>query len=235
MALKDLVADASKLDESAIENVIAKFVRYDPKAERIIFTPNGVELSSENKILVYLTAVAGWSFINETPPNISTKPSDLESVLGIAGGTLRPALKKLTDMHLLANNSGRYSVQSGNMSHIDSYVRGDAKPLRRKTGTKKSSSSKTDTSPKTKSKSSKLKTSKSGGSALDAFNSLIDKNFFGNKNTLKDLKKKLEEQGLIFPQSALSGLVLKAVRAEVLKREKIESDGRKIWAYSNHE
>ncbi|TXC73704.1 hypothetical protein FSZ31_02935 [Sphingorhabdus soli] len=231
MSLKDLIADASKLDEGAIESVIAPFVKYDPSAERIIFTPSGVALSHENKVLVYLTAVAGWPFVSDTPPEHPTKPADLGSALGIPGGSLRPVLKKLKDLHLLANDAGHYSIQSANLTHIEAYVKGESKPSKRRPPAKHTSRSNAN-SDKTKVRSKKQR---GGGSASDAFEDLVGHGFFKSPRTLANLKNKLEDRGLIFPQSALSGLVLKAVRQNVLKREKIESDGRKVWAYSDHE
>lgn len=234
MPLKDLIADSSKLDEEAIENIVAEFVRYDPTAGRIIFTPDGTSLSSEAKILVYLTAIAGWQYVSDDPPEYPTKPANLEAALGIAGGTLRPALKKLKDIHLLSNEEGHYKIQAANLRHVGAYVRGDIKPASRKARAKADKHTEPETGAEERINKPKGKSRKGGGSASDAFEALIEQGFFAEPKTLRDLQGKLEQKGLIFPQSALSGMVLKAVRSEVLDREKVESGGRQVWAYAKH-
>lgn len=56
---------------------------------------------------------------------------------------------------------------------------------------------------------------------------LKDEGFFGERRSLPDIKKALEDNGHIYPMSSLSGPILELVRARKLGRLK---EGRK-WMY----
>jgi hypothetical protein len=79
-----------------------------------------------------LVAVLGWKYLDEEV-QVSTKPSDLEARLGIAGGTLRPLIKKLKDANLLVTVDGHYSVRVSNLHAIGSAVRGEKPVLSKRT------------------------------------------------------------------------------------------------------
>src|SRR5471030_1475389 len=114
MALKDLVAKKSEIAESVIEGIVSKYVRYYTDTLEIGFTPEGAGLTDEKKTLVYLVAIMGWRYVTDEPPAISTKPADLESVIGIPGGSMRRILKVLKDAHLIASHADGYAVREGN-------------------------------------------------------------------------------------------------------------------------
>lgn len=90
MPLKDLVAKKSEIAESVIEAIVSKYVRYYTDALEIGLTPDGTRLSGENKVLVYLVALLGWRYVTDAAPEISTKPADLEKVLGIPAERFAP-------------------------------------------------------------------------------------------------------------------------------------------------
>src|ERR1700691_4493356 len=118
MALKDLVADRSRLTEAAIEEIVRDYVRYDPGTYEVVLTPAGLALSNDAKVLVLLVAVAGWQYVVDEVRPVDTQPAALEQMTGIAGGTLRPTLKKLKDAHLLVVVSGAYAVRVANLDAI---------------------------------------------------------------------------------------------------------------------
>jgi len=63
--------------------------------------------------------------------------------------------------------------------------------------------------------------------ATDGILRLREEGFFNKQKTLLDIKRALEEQGLIYPLTTLSGVVLKQVRKRNLRRIK----EKKNWEY----
>jgi len=125
VALKDLVADHGMIAEETIEKIVAPYVRYDPAAHKIVWTPQAKSLGNDTKVLVFLVAVLGWQYVLDASQDVATKPADLEDELDIAGGTLRPILKRLKDSHLLAVVDGHYRVQLANLDSIEAAIAGE--------------------------------------------------------------------------------------------------------------
>lgn len=63
--------------------------------------------------------------------------------------------------------------------------------------------------------------------ATDAILELKEEGFFDKPKALADIKEKLADQGMIYPLTSLSGVVLVLVRRRQLGRVKV--DGR--WSY----
>ncbi len=77
------------------------------------------------------------------------------------------------------------------------------------------------TSVKTHDKKGKLNT------ATDIILSLKEDDFFNKPKTMLDIKHAIEEQGMIYPMTTLSGVLLKLVRRRELARIK----ENKKWCY----
>jgi hypothetical protein len=230
MALKDLVADHRKIAEEAIERIVASYVRYDPAAYKIIWTPQGKSLGSDGRVLVLLVAVLGWQYVLDDSRDFPTKPADLEGELGITGGTLRPILKKLKDLHLLAVVDGHYRVQIGNIDAIEASIAGETSRIRGKGRARKPARIKLEGSdgdrldPKKKSRNT-------SGQLKMFLTKWAGDGFFNEPKTLTNLLERYHEHGMITKQTSLSGLMLQAVREGLLTRAKIELDGKQVWAY----
>lgn len=223
MSLKDLVAKKSEIAESVIETIVSKYVRYYSDTLEIGFTPEGAALSSGKKVLVYLVAMMGWRFVTEDPPEISTKPADLEQALGIAGGTLRPLLKNLKDAHLIAPSPQGYTVREGNLEAIAAVIDGGKKPSRRKVaGTPRAAKPKTDTPARKRTTGNQI------SPKLEAW---ISEGFFKTPRTLRAVHERLHEQGVIANRTSISGPLLKSVQLGRLVRQKVTEDGKEVWAY----
>lgn len=229
MALKDLVADSSKIDEETIEAIVAEFVRYDPEAFKILFTPGGAALKNEAKLLVYLVAVVGWKYVVDNPQAVPTKPADIEAVLGISGGTLRPMLKKLKESYLISANDGHYAVQTANLDTVQRVVAGEkVRSSRvRKTSTKSTEEHSFDHQEAGKSQNKKT----SVGELRPLLETWVKSGFFDEIRTIGDVHDRYHEHAIIVQRTSLSGLLLRAVRDGLLKRAKIEADGKKVWGY----
>ncbi len=227
MALKDLVADTSKIDEEAIEKIIANYIRYDPKVQKIIFTPEGGALKNNAKVLTYLVAVLGWQYVTDEAVSVSTKPGNLESVLAIPGGSLRPTLKSLKDAHLVYVDDGHYKTQTANLEAIQKVISGE------KLAAKKSRKSKSTNSDTTELESGDEKKSKksASGDLQPLLQKWISEGFFDDAKAIGELKTQYHEHAVIVKTTSLSGLLLKAVRDGHLTRSKVEKNGRSVWGY----
>lgn len=221
MSLRDLVAKKSDIAESVIEAIVSKYVRYYVDTLEIGFTPECASLSSESKVLAYLVAILGWQYVTDKPPSISTKPADLERVLGIPGGTLRPLLKNLKEAHLIARSDDGYNVREGNLEAVAAAVNGEKKTARRKTA-------KPTSKVKTKAAANKSTSGNPISSKLDKW---VTDGFFKTPRTLKSVHERFHEQGVIAPQTSVSGPLLRAVKQGRLGRRKIFENGKAIWAY----
>lgn len=230
MALKDLVAKKSTLTEEAIEVIVSKYARYDADELEIVFTPAAASLPHKGKVLVYLVALQGWKFVVDEAVPDNAKPAELEELLGIQGGSLRPILKNLKDQHLLASKQGKYSVRTSNLEAIKAELdpTGEtqklAKPRKRKKGSKsKAGTSKN--SPATK------KNTSSANEQSSKFSAWIDAGFFDTPCTLSDVQKRFHKEAIIIPRTSIPGMLLKAVREKRLERDKEEVAGKVVWVY----
>lgn len=223
MPLKNLIAKKSEIDEENIENIVSDYVRYYVDTHEIGFTPESVSLNSEQKVLVYLTALLGWPFIVDEHIKISTKPSDLEKALAIPGGTLRPLLKTLKESHLIASIEGEYQLREGNLDAVKAIVSGEKKISAKKPSVKVKLKSQSNESPPEK----KAATNK----ISQKIETWIKDGFFKEGKTLKQAHGRFHEQGIIVRQTSISGPLLRAVQSGNLSRKKIFENSREVWRY----
>lgn len=222
MALKDLVANKAALTEEAIETIIADYVRYDADAGEILLTPAGMKLRNKPKVLVYLIAILGWPYVTREPPEVGTRPADLEEMLGIPGGTLRPLLRELNDGRLVQSSGGTYSVRIVNLDAIRDVVSGGAKSkvVNRKSKAKA-----------TPDRAKRTEKTKPTGDLRGTLKTVVDEGFLNDPRTLSDVHKRYHELGIIVKMTSLSGPLLDAVRENLLVRNKKKTNGREIWVY----
>lgn len=234
MALKDLVADHRVVAEETIEKIVASYVRFDVAAHKIVWTPQGKSLGNDARVLVFLVAVLGWQYVLDEGHDVATKPGDLESELGITGGTLRPILKKLKDSHLLAVVDGHYRAQLANLDSIQRAIGGETTKAERKRvaqrpiRTKQVKADREGADPLSVAK----KKNRSASGQLKTFlTKWVSDGFFKEPKTLAELLGRYHEHGVITRRTSLSGLMLKAVRNDILARTKISVAGKQVWAY----
>ncbi|PRH86768.1 hypothetical protein C5L14_15815 [Labrys okinawensis] len=247
MALKDLIAQRSALAEDAIEQIIKNYVRYDPDEREIAFTPEFASLGNKGKILVYLVAIEGWSFVVDNPVVTETKPADLEDKLGIPGGSLRPTLKDLKDRHLVVSKGAGYSVRASSLSAIQRELdarAGDAPaPVRGRKTTKKAKTTATDSIEKLANgnpgeaggtpatKEQKKRKSASGGDLKQTFSGWIAEGFFDKPKTLADVQARFHEEAILIPRTSIPKYLLAGVRDKALSRNKQDVNGKHLWVY----
>jgi len=232
MALKDLIADSAALTEQAIEDIIGPYISYDPKMKQISFTAKAKNLPNRHKIVLYLVALHGWPYVTEDELPTTAKPADLETSLGIRGGTLRPILKGLKDAHYLIAKGSRYGVQAASLNEIKAMLSGETAPgrvavskSRRRGAVTKSES---DSAGKNASKGKR----KTKGSDIGVmFKGWIADGYFKQKRSMKDVKQKFRQKGVMVENTSLPTYFLAALRDDLLEREQADVDGRKVWVY----
>jgi hypothetical protein len=57
--------------------------------------------------------------------------------------------------------------------------------------------------------------------------------FFGAQRTLPAVREELRSRGWHYPLTTLSGSMQRLVRDRALRRERVKSGNKRIWAYSN--
>jgi hypothetical protein len=231
MALKDHTIDSSKVSEELIEAIITERVKYDPAKETVVLLPATRGLTNDRKILVYLAALQGWRFlVKENPPHENASPAEITRATGVPGGSVRPLLRGLEDRKILLATKGRYEVPAHNLGRVRDIITGkDALSAVRITPSKHKKMKVDAKSPATGKRSSSNKPS-----ASEAFEKLLNANWFKGGKTLADLKEKLKEMAIIVPTSQLPQYLLKACRGErpTLERKQDTIDGKKLWVYS---
>jgi hypothetical protein len=239
MALKDLVAAKSALDEAAIEELVQDYVRYDPGEREIVFLPEFSTLSSKQKILVYLVALQGWSFVVEEAVETETKPANLEEKLGIPGGSLRPMLKDLKDRHLVMSKGAGYSLRASSLAAVkkEMSVGSGGVPAavrrRRSSGNTRAGGNPVETGEAiTPNEPPKKKKSSSGTDVKGKFASWIAGGFFKKPRTLAEVQKQFHQEAVIIPRTSIPKYLLGAIRDGSLVRSKQAVDGKTVWVYS---
>ena len=241
MALRDLIASKANLTEEVIEQLIASYVRYDVDKQEIGFTPEAHGLSNKSKVLIYLVALQGWPFVTDEKISSDAKPAELEEQTGITGGSLRPLLKDLKDRNVIVERDGRYSVRPGALNAIRNLLQeppfgskhnqdnctdqnSNSEPERQKSG------SEIQPNGRKSEKAKKVRTG-SGAGVAERFQSLVSSGFFAKAKSLAEVQAQLHKDAIIIPQTSLPSYLLKAVRTGDLEREKVEMNGKFVWAY----
>lgn len=246
MALKDLIVQRSSLTEAAIEEIVGKYVNYDPEEKAVALTAAGSSLGLKAKVLVYLVALQGWKFVTDEDVPVDAKPAEITEHVGIPGGSLRPTLKELKDSQIIDEKGGRYFIRPVRLDVIKNALsspggvrskgskRGGttsrAKPSSKGEGSvdKQSATNAVgETAAETKDRAS----SRSSTDVSGRFARFIRDGFFNKPKTLAELKEQFHKVGVILPRTSLPGLLLKAIRSEVLEREKAVLNGKEVWTY----
>lgn len=244
MALKDLIVQRSSLTEAAIEEIVGKYVNYDPEEKAVALTAAGSSLGLKAKVLVYLVALQGWRFVTDEAIPLDAKPADITEHVGIPGGSLRPTLKELKDSQIIAEKGGRYFVRPVRLDVIKNALanKGGARsnastrggvPRRQKPSPKHGQNrTAADKSPGVTVAARKERASSRNSTDVSGrFTRFIKDGFFNKPRTLAELKQQFHKVGVILPRTSLPGLLLKAIRNEVLERDRVVTNGKEVWTY----
>lgn len=236
MALKDLVADRSKLTEATIEEIVRDYIRYDPGTYDVVLTPAGLALNNDAKVLALLVAIAGWQYVVDEVRPVDTKPAALEQMTGIAGGTLRPTLKKLKDAHLVVSTSDGYAVRVANLDAIGRVIAGEKAitklaPRKSKRAAANGDHSTTDGADSSSESHISTGRRKTGVPIRSSLAQLVDHGFFAEERTLGQVVARLHEMAIIAKTTSLSGPIAEMVRNGKLARKKVSEGDKDVWSY----
>jgi hypothetical protein len=254
VALKDLIAGRSELTEAAIESIVKEYVRYDVDEKEVHLTAAGSGLPNKAKVLVYLVALQGWTYVSAEEVEASAMPAQIESALHIPGGSLRPTLKDLKDRHIISERGSGYYVRPAALTSVKNELVGEGrsatrsprpgKRVRRASGENGSASvgGKPMSVPKTRTRRPRRPATANGvvdrktgtgtrGDRRQRFDSWVTEGYFGEPRTLADVQRRFHKEALIIPQTSIPTLLLGAVRAESLTRDKQEVNGKIVWVY----
>jgi hypothetical protein len=117
-----LVAVLLKKEEVEGENrallakLIIPFAAVEPESGQVYFTEAGDKLITRHKILVFLLCrLALVSLKPDATIKPAVTPKDIEEATRIAGGTVRPKLKELTDEKIVFRSGEGYQVTGANL------------------------------------------------------------------------------------------------------------------------
>jgi len=97
MSLKNLTVKQAELEEKAIEQIVAPYMKYAEDTGKILINADLRKLGYEEQIGHYLIAKLGWKYLGNTELAKGAGNEEIEKVLGINGNTVRVNIKKLRD------------------------------------------------------------------------------------------------------------------------------------------
>jgi hypothetical protein len=237
MALKDLISDRTTLPEQVVEGIVKDYVSYHPKDKKIGLTASASRLSNKQKVLVYLVALQGWPFVVDKEVKVPTdaRSVDIENELAMRGGTLRPLLSHLLDLHLVINRNQRYSVNSASINEIRSHVVGfsgeDSAPRAQWKKSKFKNEASDANSDKSTGKARRRAVTGSQGSKASVFRKWISDGWFNEDRSLREVHKQFTQKAIFVEIHTLPSYFLSAVRDGLLERRKKQIGNKEVWVY----
>jgi len=108
--LARLVVDHAEANRELLAQTLDGVVRLDPTAKKFLFAPQvRARLTARARVIATLLARKALSLLSQGFVE-GAAPKVLEEELGIAGGTLRPILKRLTADGLVTRRGGNYEI-----------------------------------------------------------------------------------------------------------------------------
>ena len=97
--LDELFTDArSQIDPASIAAILKPFLRINKENKRVIFTPKGMNITANNKIILFVLARKAM-FLHGVSESDSVRPKEIKEELGksIPAGTIDAGLKYLSE------------------------------------------------------------------------------------------------------------------------------------------
>ena len=232
MALRDLTMAKDSISEQEIENIVQDYFRYDPDEGVIVLLPPARALSNRALVLGYLAALRGWPFVIEREVSVEATPAQIEAVLGIGGGTLRPILKSLKEAHFVVVKGRNYSLRPSAFHLVANEVKGGSAAV---PGNSHAAAAKASRSP-SKASARKKSNSRSQGAGTESsslFAGWLGSGYFAEPRTLSDVHERFHDEGKIVPMSSIPSYLLKAVRKKQLRRKKQKVGSKFVWVYQS--
>ena len=119
--LDELFTDAiSQIDPASLAAILKPFVRINKETKRILFTPQGMNITANNKIILFVL-VRKAMLLQGVSESDSIRPKEIKEELGksIPAGTIDAALKYLSEKGPLKGQDGKYFIPDFNFPQVE--------------------------------------------------------------------------------------------------------------------
>jgi len=119
--LDELFTDSESQIEPAVMAALLKpFIRINRDTQRVIFTPAGMKLTANKKIILFILA-RKIMFMRGINPSETVAPKEVKAELGknIPSGTIDAALKRLSENGPIKGLDGRYFIPDFNFPQVE--------------------------------------------------------------------------------------------------------------------
>jgi len=119
--LDELFTDAkSQIDPTSLAAILKPFLRINKENKRIIFTPLGMDITANNKIILFVLARKAM-FLQGISESDSVRPKEIKEELGkgIPAGTIDAGLKYLSEKGPLKGQDRKYFIPDFNFPQVE--------------------------------------------------------------------------------------------------------------------
>jgi hypothetical protein len=119
--LDELFTDScSQIEPAAIAALLKPFIRINRDTQRVIFTPVGMNLTANNKIILFILA-RKVTFMRGINTSEAVAPKEVKAGLGknIPSGTIDAALKRLSENGPIKGQDGKYFIPDFNFPQVE--------------------------------------------------------------------------------------------------------------------
>lgn len=119
--LEELFTDSiSQIDPEVLASILKPYLRINRENRRILFTPEGMKITANNKIILFILAqkVMHMTGVRETE-TITPKEVKEELAKNIPTGTIDAALKRLSEKGPLKGIDGKYFIPDFNFYLVE--------------------------------------------------------------------------------------------------------------------
>ena len=118
--LEELYTDAAgQINPSDLMLVLKPFIRIHRETNTVIYTPTGMALPANKKIILFFLAKKALYLLGAIPSEF-IKPKDIKIEFGknIPAGTIDATLKRLSEKGPVKGREGKYFIPDFNFSQI---------------------------------------------------------------------------------------------------------------------
>ena len=119
--LDELFTDSqSQIDPVILASILMPYARIQRESGRVLFTPTGMKLTANNKIIIFLLARKVLA-IQRIVESDAVTPKEIKAELGknIPGGTIDVGLKRLSESGPLKGQDGKYFIPEFNFPQVE--------------------------------------------------------------------------------------------------------------------
>jgi len=119
--LDELFTDErSQIDPASLAAILRPFLRINKENKRVIFTPQGMDITANNKIILFVLA-RKVMFLQGVSESDSVRPKEIKEELGknIPAGTIDAGLKYLSEKGPLKGQDRKYFIPDFNFPQVE--------------------------------------------------------------------------------------------------------------------